>query len=154
VDINLPKLNGIACIQQLKDRMPKMQFLILTTYDTHEAIFNALKAGANGYLLKRTPPADIVSSIQQVLAGGAPMSPHIARQVVGFFHRTPVRKAPTTLTAREQEVIEMLGKGSMYKEIADDLNITLETVRGHIKKIYEKLHAHSRMEALRKYRGE
>lgn len=153
VDINLPRMDGIGCIQQLKDRFPDLLFLILTSYDTHDNIFRALKAGANGYLLKRTPPEEIAASIQQVMQGGSPMSPHIARQVVSYFHRTPPVNA-TALTVREREIIEMLAQGAMYKEIADQLSITLETVRSHIKKIYDKLHAHSRTEAVRKYRGE
>jgi len=113
-----------------------------------------LKAGASGYLLKRTPPAEIVEAIVQVCHGGSPMSPHIARQVVSFFHRSPVPQNHSTLTERERQVIELLARGAMYKEIADELVITLETVRSHIKKIYDKLHAHSRTEAVRKYRGE
>ena len=153
MDINLPGLDGIGCIYQLKEKLPDLLFLILTSYDTHDAVFKALKAGANGYLLKRTPPAEIAASIQQVTEGGAPMSPHIARQVVGFFHQTPSQNS-SALTSREREVIEQLAQGAMYKEIADQLSITLETVRGHIKKIYDKLHAHSRTEAVRKYRGE
>lgn len=153
VDLNLPGLDGIACIQQLKEKLPDLLFLVLTTYETHDAVFKALKAGANGYLLKRAHPGEIADAVQQVTQGGAPMSPHIARQVVGFFHRTPARNS-SALTNRECEVIEMLAQGAMYKEIADQLTITLETVRGHIKKIYDKLHAHSRTEAVRKYRGE
>jgi DNA-binding NarL/FixJ family response regulator len=154
VDINLEQMNGIECISRLKTRCPEVLCLILTSYDNHASIFDALKAGASGYLLKRTPPAEIVASIQQVCEGGSPMSPHIARQVVSFFHRTPAPQSHAALTDREREVIELLATGSMYKEIADHLAITLETVRSHVKKIYDKLHAHSRTEAVRKYRAQ
>ncbi len=153
VDINLPAMNGIECIRRLKVRCPDLLCLILTSYDNHASIFDALKAGANGYLLKRTPPAEIVASVQQVCDGGSPMSPHIARQVVSFFHLTPVPESHAALTEREREVIELLATGSMYKEIADRLSITIETVRSHVKKIYDKLHAHSRTEAVRNYRS-
>ena len=152
VDINLPHMNGIECIRRLKLQCPDLLCLILTSYDNHASIFDALKAGANGYLLKRTPPAEIVAAIQQVCDGGSPMSPHIARQVVSFFHRTSAPRNQAALTDREREVIELLASGSMYKEIAESLAITLETVRSHVKKIYDKLHAHSRTEAVRKYR--
>jgi len=154
VDINLPRLNGIGCIARLREKCPGLLCLVLTSYDNHDSIFDALKAGASGYLLKRTPPAEIVEAIVQVCHGGSPMSPHIARQVVSFFHRSPVPQNHSTLTERERQVIELLARGAMYKEIADELVITLETVRSHIKKIYDKLHAHSRTEAVRKYRGE
>jgi DNA-binding NarL/FixJ family response regulator len=154
VDINLPKMNGIECIRRLKTECPELLCLILTSYDNHASIFDALKAGASGYLLKRTPPAEIVASIEQVCSGGSPMSPHIARQVVSFFHRTPAPKSQVALTGREREVIELLASGAMYKEIAEQLAITLETVRSHVKKIYDKLHAHSRTEAVRKYRAQ
>jgi DNA-binding NarL/FixJ family response regulator len=154
VDINLPKMSGIECIGHLKGQCPTLLFLILTSYDQNSAIFDALKAGASGYLLKRTPPAEIVSAIEQVRSGGSPMSPHIARQVVSYFHRNPVPGEQTSLTVRERDVIELLAAGAMYKEIADTLSITLETVRSHVKNIYDKLHAHSRTEAVRKYRGQ
>jgi DNA-binding NarL/FixJ family response regulator len=154
VDINLPKMSGIECIGRLKGQCPTLLFLILTSYDQNSAIFDALKAGASGYLLKRTPPAEIVSAIEQVRSGGSPMSPHIARQVVSYFHRNPVPGEQTSLTVRERDVIELLAAGAMYKEIADTLSITLETVRSHVKNIYDKLHAHSRTEAVRKYRGQ
>src|SRR4030095_2221801 len=98
VDINLPRLSGIECIARLKSQCPQLLCLILTSYDTHAAIFDALKAGATGYLLKRTPPAEILSAIEQVRDGGSPMSPHIARQVVGFFHRTPAPETHSALT--------------------------------------------------------
>jgi DNA-binding NarL/FixJ family response regulator len=154
VDINLPRMSGIECISQLKSQCPELHCLILTSYDNHASIFDALKAGASGYLLKRTPPSEIAASIEQVCDGGSPMSPHIARQVVSFFHRTPAPKTQVALTGREREVIELLASGSMYKEIADHLAITLETVRTHVKNIYDKLHAHSRTEAVRKYRAQ
>lgn len=152
VDINLPNMSGIECISRLKVQLPSLLCLILTSYDNHSSIFDALAAGASGYLLKRTPPAEIVTAIEQVRAGGSPMSPHIARQVVSFFYRTPAPSSEAALTEREHEVITLLARGAMYKEIAYDLNISIETVRSHVKKIYDKLHAHSRTEAILKYR--
>ena len=146
--------SGIGCIRRLKLQCPEVLCLILTSYDNHTNIFDALKAGASGYLLKRPPPAEITAAIGQVCHGGSPMSPHIARQVVSFFHRSPAPESQAALTDREREVIELLATGSMYKEIAEHLAITLETVRSHVKKIYDKLHAHSRTEAVRKYRAQ
>lgn len=154
VDINLPQMNGIECIRRLKTVCPEVLCIVLTSYDNHASIFDALKAGASGYLLKRTPPAEIVASIGEACGGGSPMSPHIARQVVSFFHRAPVAENQVALSGREREVIELLATGSMYKEIGERLSITLETVRSHVKKIYDKLHAHSRTEAVRKYRAQ
>lgn len=151
VDLNLPDMNGIQCISRLKIQCPSLLCLVLTSYDNHSSIFDALAAGASGYLLKRTPPAEIVTAIQQVRAGGSPMSPLIARQVVNFFHRTPPAANEAALTEREHEVIKLLASGAMYKEIAGDLDVSIETVRSHVKKIYDKLHAHSRTEAVLKY---
>ena len=154
VDINLPLISGIECIARLKSMCPSVICLVLTTFDNNSMIFDALKAGACGYLLKRTAPADIATAIKDVLAGGSPMSPNVARQVVGFFHRTPTPRNQTPLTDRERDVIELLARGLAYKEVADRLNLTFETVRSHVKRIYDKLHAHSRTEALLKYKGE
>ena len=152
VDINLEQMNGIECIRRLKLRCPELLCIVLTSYDNPDSIFDALKAGACGYLLKRTPPPEIVASIQEACHGGSPMSPHIARKVVSYFHRRPAPEKQDVLTDRERDVIELLASGCKYKEMADRLAVTLETIRSHVKNIYDKLHAHSRTEAVRKYR--
>lgn len=154
VDINLPRMNGIECVARLKVIHPTVLCLILTMYDDSPMIFDALKAGACGYLLKRTPPAEIVDAIVQVRGGGSPMSPEIARQVVSFFHRSPSAEGLTVLTDREREVLELLAQGSLYKEIANRLGVSIDTVRNHLRKIYDKLHVHSRTEAVVKYLGQ
>ncbi len=151
VDINLPGMSGIECVGRLKAACPDALCLILTMYEDGALIFDALKAGACGYLLKRTPSAEIVSAIEQVRAGGSPMSPQIARQVVSFFHRPAGGAALAALTDRERDVLEWLAKGALYKEIARRLNISIDTVRTHLRRIYEKLHVHSRTEAVMKY---
>jgi len=153
VDINLPGMDGIELVARLKAAAPGVLSLILTMYEETPVIFDALKAGACGYLLKRTPPSEIVSAIEQVHAGGSPMSPQIARQVVSFFHRTaPVSEnSLDALTDREREVLDLLSKGFLYKEIADRLLVSMDTVRSHLRKVYEKLHVHSRTEAVVKY---
>jgi DNA-binding NarL/FixJ family response regulator len=152
VDINLPGMTGIECIAKLKSVDSGLICLVLTTFDNNAMIFDSLKAGACGYLLKRTPPSDIVAAIFQARAGGSPMSPHIARQVVSYFHRTPVPPNETRLENPEREVIDLLAQGLLYKEVAEQLGITIDVVRRRVKKIYEKLHAHTRMEAVNKYR--
>ncbi len=151
VDINLPGMSGIELVARLKEICPSVLCLILTTYEDSIPIFNALKAGACGYLLKRAPAEEIVSAIVQAHAGGSPMSPQIARQVVSFFHRQPQATGMEALSDREREVLQLLAEGSMYKEIATRLSISIDTVRTHVRKIYEKLHVHSRTEAVLKY---
>ena len=153
VDLNLPGMNGIEFIARLKTQCPKVLFLVLTTYEESSLIFDALKAGACGYLLKRTPPSELISAIVQATEGGSPMSPQIARQVVNFFHKAPRNEKLECLTERELAVLDHLAQGAMYKEIADRLQISIDTVRTHLRKIYEKLHVHSRTEAVLKYLG-
>jgi DNA-binding NarL/FixJ family response regulator len=156
VDINLPGMNGIELVARLKQKRPDQLCLMLTMYEETPLIFDALKAGACGYLLKRTPPAEIVTAIEQVHAGGSAMSPQIARQVVSFFHRSQAPEGNpnlASLTEREREVLELLSKGHLYKEIADRLGISLDTVRSHLRKVYDKLHVHSRTEAVLRYLG-
>lgn len=152
VDINLPGQNGIECIARLKERCPQLVCLVLTMYEEDHLIFDALRAGACGYLLKRTPPDEIAAAIEVAHAGGSPMTPHIARQVVGFFHRsTPPKRTDHSLTAREQEVLDLLIEGKTYKEIGQQLYVSIDTVRTHVRKIYDKLHIHSRTEIILKF---
>jgi DNA-binding NarL/FixJ family response regulator len=155
VDINLNGgMDGIRCVGLLKRHLPELRMLMLTRHTESDLIFSALRAGASGYLLKKMIPGELISAIEQVQAGGAPMSMQIAREVVDYFHRI---KQPAShlekLSKREQEVLALLAKGYLYKEIADLLGITLDTVRVHAKHIYEKLHVHSRTEAAMKFLG-
>jgi DNA-binding NarL/FixJ family response regulator len=154
MDINLTGMNGIQCVARLKERLPKTQVLMLTTYGEGNLIFDALRAGANGYLLKNMPEEKLVEAVQQVHAGGAPMSLQIARKVINHFHRAK-KPGPDLeqLTPREHEILQLLAKGYMYKEIADHLGISMNTIRTHISAIYEKLHVHSRTEAAMKFAG-
>jgi DNA-binding NarL/FixJ family response regulator len=154
MDINLPKMNGIECVRQLKGLVPSAQILMLTVYEDSDRIFNSLLAGASGYLLKRTPQAEILEAIAEVHRGNSPMTGHIARKVVQYFNQrggfgTDVEK----LSKREREVLEHLARGVPYKEIAAVLAVSIDTVRVHIKGIYGKLHVHSRGEAVAKYLG-
>ena len=151
VDVNLPGMNGIECVARLRTLRPALVCLILTMYEDAPVIFDALKAGACGYLLKRTPPEEIAAAAVQAHGGGSPMSPQIARQVVSFFHHRSAVKGIAGLTGREREVLELLATGSLYKEIAAHLGVTIDTVRTHLRNIYEKLHVHSRTEAVVKY---
>lgn len=151
VDINLPGLSGIECVRRLKPLMPDTQFVILTVYEDATHIFNALAAGATGYLLKQTPREELLSALKDVHAGGSPMSSSIARQVVKSFHQTqPVAQPPVELSIREQQVLDLLASGYLYKEIADALGISVPTVNTYIRRIYEKLHVHSRSQAVAK----
>ncbi|MBS1682733.1 MAG: response regulator transcription factor [Bacteroidetes bacterium] len=150
-DINLPGMNGIDCIQRLKIVHPKMQMMVLTVYDNPDVIFDALKAGATSYLLKSTPPHKIVEAIEEVNQGGSPISSQIARKVIeAFASRNKTNKYFQELSRREQEILDLLSKGFRYKEIADKLFLSLDTVRTHTRNIYEKLHVNSRVEALKK----
>ncbi len=152
VDINLPGMSGIECVRQLKLRCPKLQVLMLTTYEESDLIFDSLRAGANGYLLKKMPARELLEAVEQVHAGGAPMSMQIARKVVAHFHR--LKEAPgemSQLSKRENEILGCLAKGFLYKEIAEQLGISMSTVRTHIHSVYEKLHVQSRTEAVVKF---
>ncbi len=154
MDINLPGMSGIECVARLRERLPKTRVLMLTTYEEGDLIFDSLRKGASGYLLKNMPPAELIQAVEQVHAGGAPMSMQIARKVVNHFHQI---KEPSSevekLTKREQEILSLLAKGYLYKEIADQLGITLSTVRAHLHTIYEKLHVQSRTQAVVKFLG-
>jgi DNA-binding NarL/FixJ family response regulator len=156
MDINLPGMSGIDATARLKQFLPEIKVVKVTVYRDHDKIFAALKAGACGYLLKRSNPAEIRQAIHDVRTGGAPMSPEIARRVVEAFHQTP-RSEPglledVKLSKRETEILELLCEGLANKEIADRLNISVETVRVHLKHVYEKLHVRSRTEAAMKFR--
>ncbi len=153
MDINLPGMNGIDCIQKMKEKCPEMQFMMFTIYENSELVFDALEAGATGYLLKKTPPDKILEALKELYYGGAPMSTQIARKVVSAFRKTKPENNEAGLSTRETEVLQLLSKGFLYKEIADKLNIATGTVRQHIHKIYEKLHVQNRTEALNKYYG-
>ena len=150
-DVNLPKMNGIDCIQRLKMLHPKMQMMVLTVYDNNENVFSALKAGAVSYLLKSTPPQKVIEAIEEVYKGGSPISSQIARKVIEAFSvKEKTNEYFQDLSRREQEILEQLSKGYRYKEIADKLYVSIETVRTHIRNIYEKLQVNSRAEALKK----
>ena len=152
MDINLPRMSGIECVGRLKILLPRVLVLMLTVYEDDDSIFRALKAGANGYLVKRDAAEKLLEALQEVQHGGAPMSAHIARQVVQFFHRseTPAIE-DERLSPRESEILDQLVKGLVLKEVADQLGIGLETVRTHVNHIYQKLHVRSRTEAVVKY---
>jgi DNA-binding NarL/FixJ family response regulator len=150
-DVNLPGMNGIDCIQRLKMLHPRMQMMVLTVYDNADTIFNALKAGATGYLLKTTPAEKILEAIAEVQQGGSPISSQVARKVIDAFAvKEKTNEYFQELSRREQEMLEQLSKGYRYKEIADKLFVSIETVRTHVRNIYEKLQVNSRVEALKK----
>jgi DNA-binding NarL/FixJ family response regulator len=152
MDINLPGMTGVECVARLKEQLPKLQILMLTTYEESDLIFASLRAGASGYLLKNMMAAELIQAIEQVHSGGAPMSMQIARKVVNHFQQI---QQPTSemekLTKRELEILTLLAKGYLYKEIGDHLGITLSTVRAHLHAIYEKLHVQSRTQAVVKF---
>jgi DNA-binding NarL/FixJ family response regulator len=152
MDINLPVRSGIECLIELKAKYPKLQILILTASDDGKQIFAALQAGASGYLLKGANQAELVAAIEDVHAGGAPMSAPIARKVVSYFHKIAKPSSDLEkLTIREQAILTQLAKGSYYKEIASELGISSNTVRNHLHEIYNKLHVQSRTEAVLKF---
>lgn len=152
MDINLPGMNGVECVRQLKQLMPTIQVMMLTVYEDTENIFNALAAGATGYMLKRTSRDELLEAIREVHRGGSPMTTHIARKVVLSFQRPAPTASPTeNLSPREQEVLDCLAKGFLYKEIAEKLEISYETVHTYIRRIYEKLQVRTRTEAVAKF---
>lgn len=154
MDINLPGMSGIEVTALVKQHLPETQIIMVTVYRDHNKIFAALKAGASGYLLKRSTSADVRDAISGVLTGGAPMSPEIARRIVDAFHQSPGESGgESDLSPREIEILETLCEGLANKEIADRLGISFETVRVHLKNIFEKLHVRSRTEAAMKYRN-
>lgn len=165
MDINLPGQSGIDCLRALKAQAPGVRVVMLTSYDENEKLFQSLMAGADGYLLKRVGSTRLLEALRDIVAGGAPISPQIARRMVEYFHKLdvpngprPPQTAPTdatvaALTAREREVLELLASGATPKEVAAKLNISWQTVRNHIRFIYDKLHVHTRTDAVLKYLG-
>ena len=159
MDINLPGLNGIEGVRRLKPLLPATQFVILTVYEDADHIFDALAAGASGYLLKQTPRLELLESLKDVHSGGSPMTSNIARKVVQAFQRQEAgaanaggeRASSENLSPREREVLELLARGYLYKEIAGSLHISMPTVNSHIRRIYEKLHVRSRSQAIAKF---
>ena len=165
MDINLPGMNGVECVRKLKALLPQVQVMMLTVYEDTENIFNALAAGASGYMLKRTPTKELLEAIKEVHRGGSPMTTHIARLVVQSFLKPATPAASATapsagraeagelaeLSEREQQVLDLLAKGLIYKEIADQLGISYETVHTYIRRIYEKLQVRTRTEAVAKF---
>jgi DNA-binding NarL/FixJ family response regulator len=154
MDIHLPGMDGIECVRQLKSVHPEMQFIMCTIFQDDNSVFNALKAGATGYLLKNDDPGKIIDAIHELDAGGSPITPQIARRVMESFKRPAVNDVIHLLTKRETEMLGLLAKGFRYKEIADKLCISTETVRKHINNIYQKLHVQSRIEAINKIYGD
>jgi DNA-binding NarL/FixJ family response regulator len=154
MDVKLPRMDGVECCRQLKSLLPNVNILMLTVHDDNDSLFNSILAGADGYLLKDTVPSRLLAAIQEVRSGGSPMTPQIARRVVQCFrHGDPVRTNVENLTPREMEVLEQLALGNRYKEISDNLGISLDGIRFHIRGVYNKLHVHSRTEAVLKYLG-
>ncbi len=152
MDINLPGINGVECVRKLKQVAPQIQVVMLTVYEDTENIFNALAAGASGYLLKRTTSAELLESLREVNRGGSPMTAHIARKVVQSFQRSAASNESTEdLSPREREVLDCLSQGFLYKEIAEKLGISYETVHTYIRRIYEKLQVRTRTEAVAKF---
>ena len=153
MDINLPGMNGPECVRRLKPLLPQAQFVMLTVYEDSDHIFQALQSGASGYLLKQTQRADLMDALRDVNAGGSPMTANIARKVVQTFQFQAPQMSPddAALSPREREVLELLARGYLYKEIADSLSISLPTVNTYIRRIYEKLHVRSRSQAVAKF---
>lgn len=150
MDIHLPGKTGIECVSELKEKCPKTQFMMFTSFEDTESVFNALKVGATGYLTKTTQSSKILDSIIDIYKGGSPMSSHIARKIVASFHLKENNKELEKLTNREKEILELLSNGYRYKEIADKLFLSTETVRTHIRNIYDKLQVNSKTEAINK----
>ncbi len=162
MDINLPGMNGLECVLRLKTLLPQAQFMMLTVYEDDELVFRSLAAGATGYLLKRSSPVEIALAIHDLYAGGSPITPQIARLLVQYYSRQPLKPAPGgaadatgvgELSPHQRAFLEQLAQGALYKEIADNLGISMGGVRSYVRRIYEKLQVHSRTEAVMKYLG-
>ncbi len=154
MDINLPGMSGVEAVRRLKPVLPQTQFVMLTVYEDADHIYDALAAGASGYLLKQTPRQELLAALEDVHQGGSPMTSNIARKVVQSFRQAPA-PVPTglALSPREQEVLDFLAQGYLYKEIAERLNISVPTVNTYVRRMYEKLHVRSRAQAVAKYTG-
>lgn len=154
VDITLPGIKGTELIQRMRDKLPGTQFMVCSIHDDNERIFEALEKGASGYILKDpVTAADIVRAVRDLYQGGSPMSPYIARKVISRFQKPPVSEEEALLSMREKEVLDLIAKGLLYKEIANRMGVTHETVKKHLKNIYQKLHVQNKIEALNKYKG-
>ncbi len=158
MDISLGGITGIEVVKELKVHHPDILFMMCTIYEDDEQLFEALSAGASGYILKKTPPGKLLEAILELVDGGAPMSSQIARKVVAAFQNKKSEKNPNetaldVLSKREKEILEMIAKGLLYKEISDSLFISIETVRKHVRHIYDKLHVDNRIEAVNKFYG-
>ena len=155
MDINLPGINGVECVRRLKPRLPGTEIIMLTVYQNTEHIFNALAAGATGYLLKQTPPGELLNAIKVAHSGGSPMSSHIARKIVQVFQQPLAQPAGDleNLTPREAQILDLLSKGFFYKEIAEETKLAYATVHTHIRNVYKKLHVRSRTEAVVRHLG-
>lgn len=152
MDINLPGISGIKCVEKLKEKMPDLQIMMITVYEEEEQVFQSLLAGASGYILKRTPPAELLQAIKELHDGGSPMSVQIARKVVDAFRKIGKSSRETeNLSDREIDILSSVAKGFQDQEIAEQLNISVKTVRTHLRNIYKKLHVRSRTEAALKY---
>ncbi|HPF10999.1 MAG TPA: response regulator transcription factor [Flavobacteriaceae bacterium] len=153
MDINLPRLSGIECVSQLKSRCPEILFVMCTSFEDDQKIFESLEAGASGYILKTDGPVRIISALEDLFEGGSPMSASIARKVVNSFSK--FSKKPNVemelLTEREREILDLIAKGFLNKEVSEKLFISLGTVKKHVQNIYEKLHVNTRVEAVNKY---
>lgn len=152
IDLGLGTKSGIDLIRALKQKLPQTQFLVITIFEENERVIESLKAGANGYILKGASPEEYVQAVKVLLAGGSPLSPPIARQLVNSFQQTR-SSGSGELTSREREIIDLLATGKMYKQVADNLNVSIDTVRTHIRHIYEKLQVNNRTEALNRLYG-
>jgi len=151
-DIQLPGMNGIECIRKLKIDCPSIQFMILTVFEEDEKIFEALNAGATGYLLKSAPPEMIFNSIKEIHNGGSPMSPGIARKIISHFQPAIIKNGQEIFTAREKQVLDLMAEGKLVKEIAGSLNVTVHAIKKHIKNIYLKMHVQNKVEAVMKWK--
>jgi DNA-binding NarL/FixJ family response regulator len=152
MDIQLPGLNGIECIRRLKKDCPNIQFLVLTVFGEDEKIFEALKAGASGYLLKSSSPEAIINAIKEIHNGGSPMSPGIARKIIQFFHEPLFERSYTIFTEREKQVLELMSQGKLVKEIAAELFVTSHAIKKHVKNIYQKMQVQNKVEAVMKWK--